>query len=347
MRIRNSRNPIDVVATIHGVPSLSVNAPLSDGSPAERPRPQPPAAPELGPCVVNKSPWDVTALVLAFFHADGLLRHCQQVCPSHHDNKDGDCHQASTQAASALEEKHGHFRSDLSRCVSSIKPCGNDWRRGKGKQEGKRSKPLCLKTEGSATDPATIPRSLQNSRRRAAKKGADDGSPATLGRGSAEGVKSRTCKREDGKGWRCGNEAKAGSTLCEHHLSQVRSYCKRPSNDSSKRRSPSMPEGGEGRRKRPTAQSSWATTSVGNDCYYYYYTGFGPAWRETKRKRVSAIAEDDGTDDDGGGGGTGADTAAAAAGGGNRVNGEGGEDGGKGKIKGRKRVKCRSLKSLL
>ncbi|KAF3793605.1 hypothetical protein EJ110_NYTH08083 [Nymphaea thermarum] len=128
---------------------------------------------------------------------------------------------------------------------------------GKGKQEGKRSKPLCLKTEGSA---ATIPRSLQNSRRGAAKKGEDEGSPATQGRGSAEGVKSRTCKREDGKGWRCGNEAKAGSTLCEHHLSQVRSYCKRPSNDSSKRRSPSKPEGGEGRRKRPTAQSSWATT---------------------------------------------------------------------------------------
>ncbi|CAN6461599.1 unnamed protein product [Victoria cruziana] len=343
MRIRNSRNPIDVLPTIKTGPSPAVHAPLSGAFPAERSRPQAAAAPELGVCSVNKSPWDVTPLVLDFFHADGLLHLHQQRCPSgHRDHNEGDCRQASAQEASALEEKHGHFRSEsLSPCISSIKLCGNDWRGGNRRQEWKRSKALCLKSEGSAFGPTTIGRSLQNSRRRAVTKGGDGCSPATKGRGTDEAVKSRTCKREDGKGWRCGNEAAPGSTLCEHHLSQVRSYSKRPSNSSSKRHSPSVQEGR--RKRRPIVQSTTTTTtSADNDCYYYYYTGFGPAWRETKRKRVVAIAEEDGTDDDGGGGGTAADAA-----GGCRANGEGGEDGGKGKIKGRKRVKCRSLKSLL
>ncbi|KAF3793604.1 hypothetical protein EJ110_NYTH08080 [Nymphaea thermarum] len=393
MRIRNSRSSIDVLAAVCSSPSSSSMVPPLCSS-LEKPQA---AAPEVGVCLVNQSPWDVTPLVLAFFHVDGLLpknhhdgRRHRQVCAgiplpvlsllllleigatatgdaTRRVFKREAAHElvilpglsagsflpkealnwvafilcssgtkALAQEASASKERNGGSRSDpLSPSISSFKSAGKDGRKGKGKQEEKRSDALCFKSEGSAPETTTIHPSLQNSRRRAAKKGEEEGSAAAKDSRSG-GVKGRTCKREDGKGWRCSNEAAPGSSLCEHHLSQVRSYCKRPSTDSRGGAGKLQPNstgagGGEGRRKRPMSSSS---SSMGS---FYYYAGFGPAWRETKRKRVSAVAEDDGhtvedeeEEED--------DEAAAA---------DDGEDDGKGKSRGRKRVKCRSLKSLL
>ncbi|CAN6461601.1 unnamed protein product [Victoria cruziana] len=331
MRIRNSRNGIDVLAAVCSRPSSSSVPPICCVQKTGE------KAPEAGVCSVNQSPWDVTALVLAFFHVDAGLLHS-------HGRGHCDRQKDSARGAMASKERTAGFGSDpLPPSISSFKSAGKDGTKGRGRQEEKRSDALCFKSEGSAPEPTTVRRSLQNWRRRAAKKGEEEGS-AVAKDGRSGGEKGRTCKREDGKGWRCSNEAASGSTLCEHHLSQVRSYCKRPSAESrggaGKLQPSARAAGGERRRRRRSMSTS--SSSMGS---FYYYTGFGPAWRETKRKRVSAVAEDDGhtvveedddDDDD--------EEEEDEADDGDEHEDENGE---KGRSRRRKRVKCRSLKSLL
>ncbi|KAJ4955584.1 hypothetical protein NE237_012367 [Protea cynaroides] len=132
-------------------------------------------------------------------------------------------------------------------------------------------------------------------------------------------MEKKSCNKTDGKGWKCKKEAKPGHSLCEHHLTQLKSYYSKNKNNYL-----------SGRGLKSNGKRCWSKVPSSN---YYYYTGFGPEWRgkdrvQSKRKYMevnscSSSSFSDGTagDDDG--------------------------NVGKKKKKARKPVKTRSLKSLL
>ncbi|XP_073136915.1 uncharacterized protein [Henckelia pumila] len=80
------------------------------------------------------------------------------------------------------------------------------------------------------------------------------------------------CCKTDGKSWKCRRQAAKGNSLCDHHLSMVRSYS---SSAHSTAKNSSRPAA-EGRR-RPRVKKP-AAPSLSNPYMFYYYSGFGPRW---------------------------------------------------------------------
>lgn len=129
------------------------------------------------------------------------------------------------------------------------------------------------------------------------------------------------CAKRGGKGWRCGNEARKGGALCDHHAALRQCYRLRP-----------QPAAGKSRRRAA------AKPGGGGGSDYYYYSGFGPRWRKRRGKEpesghhVPAPAMPEHLT---------ADSAAAESGSGDGSGGEGG------RRRRRKPMKKRSLMSLL
>ncbi|KAM0945080.1 putative transcription factor interactor and regulator C3H-WRC/GRF family [Dioscorea sansibarensis] len=132
----------------------------------------------------------------------------------------------------------------------------------------------------------------------------------------------KRCKKSDGKGWHCKKPAQMPHSLCRYHLAQLRAY-------NAAYRVP-----GKGRRR--------TEGDTGSD--FYYYSGFGP-WRAKRRsgggehvKKESVHELDEGEDND--------DHVDADDDDDDDDDGEVGVGVSSGK-RGRKRIKARSLKSLL
>ncbi|XP_074573641.1 uncharacterized protein LOC141830060 [Curcuma longa] len=84
-----------------------------------------------------------------------------------------------------------------------------------------------------------------------------------------------SCKKSDGRGWRCKRPAEHPHSLCSYHLAQLRSY------NASKVAAEASREGhaGTGRKKKTDVSDAAATD---DSDFYYYYSGFGP-WRGKTR----------------------------------------------------------------
>ncbi|URE04830.1 hypothetical protein MUK42_19998 [Musa troglodytarum] len=177
------------------------------------------------------------------------------------------------------------------------------------------------------------------------RKKKDDAVEARGGAAATETCSS--CKKSDGKGWHCKRRAHHPHSLCNYHLAQLRSYsCSHGHGKASW--SPKEVHVDVGRRKKKT-EAAGADSS-----FYYYYSGFGP-WRgktrggssdngdgcshpaadeEEVETPMAGEDEEDSEDDD------------------HDINGrdenDGREEGRRSyRRKGRKRMKARSLKSLL
>ncbi|KAG6523778.1 hypothetical protein ZIOFF_013664 [Zingiber officinale] len=85
-----------------------------------------------------------------------------------------------------------------------------------------------------------------------------------------------SCKKSDGRGWRCKRPAQHPHSLCSYHLAQLRSY------NASKVASEASREGhaGTGRKKKTDVSDAAAATDDSD--FYYYYSGFNP-WRGKTR----------------------------------------------------------------
>ncbi|KAJ4956787.1 hypothetical protein NE237_013570 [Protea cynaroides] len=145
---------------------------------------------------------------------------------------------------------------------------------------------------------------------------------------SREGVmnymEKKSCNKTDGKGWKCKNEAKGGHSLCEHHLTQLKSYYTKNKNNYLSNRGLKS-NGAQARGKRTSSKISSSN--------YYYYTGFGPEWGgkdrvQSKRRYMDVNSGSSSSSSD-------------------NTAGEDNGNIGKKKKKARKPVKTRSLKSLL
>ncbi|KAI3441776.1 uncharacterized protein J3R85_001810 [Psidium guajava] len=189
------------------------------------------------------------------------------------------------------------------------------------------------------------------------------------------------CNKTDGKRWQCKKDAVDGHYLCEHHLSQLKSYVTTTAtaaadddddddqdsnaanaDDSASRKLDKSSSASTGRRGRPRGakknSSAAATAAAANSNQFYYYSGFGPSWG---KRRSSGRAGDQQRRPEGrAAGGSPQQTAA-------RIGGEGtdyidygmddeeeeeeeeedNDDGDSGKKRMRKPVKARSLKSLM
>ncbi|KAF8033281.1 hypothetical protein BT93_D2013 [Corymbia citriodora subsp. variegata] len=176
------------------------------------------------------------------------------------------------------------------------------------------------------------------------------------------------CNKTDGKRWQCKNEAADGHYLCEHHLSQLKSYTTTTTaddddddndhnvataDDSASRKldKSSASTGRRGGRPRGAKKNSSSSAAAANSNQFYYYSGFGPSWG----KRRSGRAGDQPRRPEGrAGGGSPQPTPP-------RIGGEGidyvdydmdeeeeeEDDRDSGKKRMRKPVKARSLKSLM
>ncbi|KAL0459370.1 UNVERIFIED_CONTAM: hypothetical protein Slati_0564200 [Sesamum latifolium] len=80
------------------------------------------------------------------------------------------------------------------------------------------------------------------------------------------------CCKTDGKSWQCKREAAKGNSLCEHHLSLVKNYNSLAHHAAKKSEKPAPPES----RRRPRPKK--ASSSSSNPYEFYYYSGFGPRW---------------------------------------------------------------------
>ncbi|KAJ4954486.1 hypothetical protein NE237_011269 [Protea cynaroides] len=132
-------------------------------------------------------------------------------------------------------------------------------------------------------------------------------------------MEKKCCNKTDGKGWKCKKEAKRGHSLCDHHLTQLKSYYTKNKNNYLS---------GRGLKSNGKRSSSKMPSSN-----YYYYTGFGPDWRGKSRVQSNSRYMDVNS-------GSFSSSSDDTAG---EVNG----NVGKKKKKARKPVKTRSLKSLL
>lgn len=83
------------------------------------------------------------------------------------------------------------------------------------------------------------------------------------------------CCKTDGKSWQCRREAANGNSLCEHHISLVRSYSNVSHHASKKSVKPAAAAAEGPRRARPKKAPAASTS---NPYEFYYYSGFGPRW---------------------------------------------------------------------
>lgn len=108
-----------------------------------------------------------------------------------------------------------------------------------------------------------------------------------FGLGKAE--RSSYCQKTDGKGWQCRNEAKEGQSLCEHHLTRLRSYNNTNNSALSFRRAPAAAAAAAAvagaRRARARAAKKGSSS---NPYEFYYYSGFGPLWGRKRGDRGGA-----------------------------------------------------------
>ncbi|CAA7390765.1 unnamed protein product [Spirodela intermedia] len=179
---------------------------------------------------------------------------------------------------------------------------------------------------------------------------------------------SATCKKTDGKGWHCKREAQHPHSLCEYHLTQVRSYYSNggcggggaaAAHVHDQQTSRSSPGGIDGEQNEDKKRSlpkkkinkkddgggdsgAGRTRKPPTSDFYYYYSGFGPWWGRRRNggggvDQVTTVhdqapedldLDDEDTDDVG-------------------VLGDDDGDDVSGKRRGRKPIKARSLKSLL
>ncbi|KAL6505243.1 hypothetical protein OROGR_025060 [Orobanche gracilis] len=98
------------------------------------------------------------------------------------------------------------------------------------------------------------------------------------------------CCKTDGKSWQCRKEASKGSSLCNHHLSQVKSYYY---HNSSSRQAAKKSEKLRVEAGRPARTKRAPATSTSSPYEFYYYSGFGPRWGkkrgETNCKNSSSV----------------------------------------------------------
>ncbi|XP_074557851.1 uncharacterized protein LOC141813763 [Curcuma longa] len=173
------------------------------------------------------------------------------------------------------------------------------------------------------------------------------------------------CKKSDGRGWHCKRRAQQPHSLCSYHLAQLRSY------NASKVEV--NKESDAGRKKQADVSGGGAAD---DSDFYYYYSGFGP-WRGKTRssgsrsgigvRRFALEDNEDDHDEDREDNGIAFEAAAVTIAGGDEEEDSDVDDGGGGgdrgdnssrnasnrgnyksyKKRGRKRMKARSLKSLL
>ncbi|XP_042458509.1 uncharacterized protein LOC122042446 [Zingiber officinale] len=173
------------------------------------------------------------------------------------------------------------------------------------------------------------------------------------------------CKKSDGRGWHCKRLAQHPHSLCSYHLAQLRSYNASKVEVSKENRA--------GRKKQADLLSG-GTADDSN--FYYYYSGFGP-WRGKTRSSGSrsdhicvrgfALEDEDDKEEDREDNGIVYEVAAVTIAGGDEEDSDVDNNGGSGgnredntsrnasnrgnhksyKKRGRKRMKARSLKSLL
>ncbi|WOL09891.1 hypothetical protein Cni_G18644 [Canna indica] len=152
---------------------------------------------------------------------------------------------------------------------------------------------------------------------------------------------SSSCKKTDGKGWHCKRPAQLPHTLCHYHLAQLRSYSNNLSHAKIARPSKEGHVGGVSRKKKTGAAGAVSD-------FYYYYSGFGP-WRGKRRSRGGDNGDLCSPRTAGSEDGTGDDDAPVA--GEDEADSEDGNDSGEDdkmyRKRRRKRMKARSLKSLL
>ncbi|XP_010055102.1 uncharacterized protein LOC104443423 isoform X2 [Eucalyptus grandis] len=183
------------------------------------------------------------------------------------------------------------------------------------------------------------------------------------------------CNKTDGKRWQCKKEAVDGHHLCEHHLSQLKSYATTTTTadydyddhnaanaDDSASRKLDRSSASTGRRggrprgaKKNSSSSAAAAAGAANSNQFYYYSGFGPSWA----KRRSGRAGDQPRRPEGRAGGSPQPTPPRIGGGGGidyvdydmeedeEEEDDHDDDGDSGKKRMRKPVKARSLKSLM
>ncbi|XP_030548068.2 uncharacterized protein LOC115753558 isoform X2 [Rhodamnia argentea] len=189
------------------------------------------------------------------------------------------------------------------------------------------------------------------------------------------------CNKTDGKRWQCKKDAVDGHYLCQHHLSQLKSYITTAAADEEEEEDDSnaayagdsasrkldKSSASTGRRGRPrgakknsSSSAAVAAAAAASSNQFYYYSGFGPSWG---KRRSSGRAGDQPRRPEGRAGGSPQPTPP-------RIGGEGidyvdyhmddddeeveeeedddDDDGGdSGKKRMRKPVKARSLKSLM
>ncbi|RRT84512.1 hypothetical protein B296_00000321 [Ensete ventricosum] len=166
---------------------------------------------------------------------------------------------------------------------------------------------------------------------------------------------SLSCKKSDGKGWHCKRPAHRPHSLCNYHLTQLRSYACSPGHGKAAESPPSECQGGVSRRQKKT------DTAGADSDMYYYYSGFGP-WRAKTRSRQATDDDDEEEEEQEDGkeileSGNGCDVDAPAMAGEDEENSDEdkGDNSGRDREgskrshrkRGRKRMKARSLKSLL
>ncbi|KAL6564497.1 hypothetical protein OROMI_015947 [Orobanche minor] len=124
----------------------------------------------------------------------------------------------------------------------------------------------------------------------AASAAADTDEPPPLSPSVGENeVEIILCCKTDGKSWHCRKEASKGSSLCDHHLSQVKRYyyLNSSSHRVAKKSEKPRVEAGRGARTKKAPASS-----TSNQYEFYYYSGFGPRWGkkrgETNSKNSSS-----------------------------------------------------------
>ncbi|KAI4328820.1 hypothetical protein L6164_021146 [Bauhinia variegata] len=96
------------------------------------------------------------------------------------------------------------------------------------------------------------------------------------------GEKSSHCQKTDGKGWQCKNKTKDGQSLCEHHLSLLRSYNGGSHSSTSSKKAAAAAAAGA---RRVRAREAKKTSASSNPYEFYYYSGFGPSWRKRRGDR--------------------------------------------------------------
>ncbi|KAL6981987.1 hypothetical protein U1Q18_023605 [Sarracenia purpurea var. burkii] len=113
----------------------------------------------------------------------------------------------------------------------------------------------------------------------------EDHEPRRIGKGGAV-----LCCKSDGKGWQCKKEAAEGHSLCEHHLTQLRTY-NSLSHLSGKKsdKAPSEKTSGIRRHPRPKKPSP-----ASNPYEFYYYSGFGPRWGKKRGPKAELNSDANG-----------------------------------------------------